>query len=137
MRKVINFFLLLMLLITAGCTTSSLKWSPAGEGETSLSGKKAVWKLNAVNNGLYLFYYIPFFCGSPTRPNRWDYKFFRHCTGEKHALMLLNSKNRQLKADAVEDVKIKYNTNGWIGLGILWSRSFSASGIAVKSKKNR
>ena len=135
MKKILNVFLLLLLLSAAGCATSTLKWTPGVQGERSQAGRKVLWNLEGVNNGIYLFYYIPVFCGSPTRPNRWDYKFFRHCTGEKHAYFLLNSKLKQLKADAVEDVNVKFNSNGWIGLGIFWSRSFSATGVAVQKKK--
>lgn len=137
MKKAFHILLLFLLLATAGCSTSTLQWQPVKAGTTSKSGKKALWHLKGVNNGIYLFYYIPFFCGSPTRPNRWDYKFFRHCTGEKHAMILMNSKLKQLKADAVEDLKIKYNSNGWPGLGIIWSRSFYATGTAVKKNSHK
>jgi hypothetical protein len=125
----------LLLAGSAGCATSSLKWRAARPGEKSSTGKEVLWDLEAVNNGVYLFYCIPIVCGHTKRPNRWDYQFFLHWINEKHALRLLNSRLKPLKADAVEDVSVVYRSNGWIGLGIFWSRSFMARGKAVKKSR--
>ena len=121
-----------LLLSVTGCATSTLKWELPQPGEKSSSGSKVVWHLEGVSNGIYLFYYIPIVCGHSKRPNRFDYQFFLHWINEKHALRLLNSKLKPLKADAVEDVSVIYKSNGWCGLGIFWSRSFMARGKAVK-----
>jgi hypothetical protein len=121
-----------LLLLGTGCATSTLKWEKPLPGEKSSSGNKVVWHLEGVSNGIYLFYYIPIVCGHSKRPNRFDYQFFLHWINEKHALRLLNSKLKPLKADAVEDVAVNYKSNGWVGLGIFWSRSFMARGKAVK-----
>lgn len=136
MKKRVSFLCAAILLLTcSGCTTSTLKWRAPAPGEKSSSGSAVVWNLEAVNNGVYLFYYLPVFSGSSSRPNRGDYKFFRHRINERHALRLLQVNLKKLKADSLEDVTVSYNSNGWIGLGIFWSRSFNAQGKAVK--KNR
>lgn len=125
----------ILLLFSSGCATSTLKWYPAVPGEKSSSGAQVVWNLEAVNNGIYLFYYIPFFCGSTSRANRGDYRFFRDLVNERHAYRLLQGRLKQLKADDVEDVSVTYASNGWAGLGIFWSRSFNAKGKAVKKSR--
>ena len=121
-----------LLFAGSGCTTSTLKWTPPVPEERSSSGSEVVWNLEAVNNGIYLFYYIPVFCGSTSRANRGDYRFFRHLINERHAYRLLNGNLKKLKADDVEDVTVSYASNGWTGLGIFWSRSFNAKAKAVK-----
>ena len=126
---------LLLLAGSTGCATSTLKWHAAAPGEKSSTGQTVLWDLEAVNNGIYLFYYIPIVCGHTKRPNRWDYQFFLHWINEKHALRLLNSRLKPLKADSVEDVSVTYRSNGWVGLGIFWSRSFMARGKAVKKSR--
>ena len=135
MKKTAPFLLILLLLCGSGCATSTLKWTAGNAGEKSSSGQQVLWHLEGVNNGLYLFYWIPVFCGDSRWPNRWDYEFFEHAVNEKHALRLLNCRLKQLKADTVEDVSITYRTNGWPGLGIIWTRSFIAKGKAVKKMK--
>lgn len=135
MKKTAPFLLILLLLCGSGCATSTLKWTAGNAGEKSSSGQQVLWHLEGVNNGLYLFYWIPVFCGDSRWPNRWDYEFFEHAVNEKHALRLLNCRLKQLKADTVEDVSITYRTNGWPGLGIFWTRSFIAKGKAVKKMK--
>lgn len=132
MKKLLPVFFGCLLLVCSGCTTSTLSWTPAQKGEKSSSGKEVLWHLEGVNNGIYLFYYIPVVCGRTSRPNRGDYQFFRHWVNEKHALRLLHSKLIPLKAQSVEDITVKYRASGWAGLGIFWSRSFMARGKAVK-----
>ena len=124
--------MMLLLLAGPGCATSTLTWTPAEKGEKSSTGKKVLYHLEGVNNGIYLFYYIPIVCGHTKRPNRFDYQFFMHWINEKHALRLLHSKLKPLKADSVEDITVTYKSNGWPGLGIFWSRSFMTQGKAVK-----
>lgn len=130
-RSLLMSLLLILLLGSSGCATSSLKWSAAAPGDKSRSGKKVLWHLQGVNNGIYLFYYIPIVCGHTKRPNRWDYQFFLHWINEKHADRLLRSRLKQLRAADVEDVSVEFKSNGWCGLGIFWSRSFTAKGKAV------
>lgn len=135
MKKSIIAVIASILLLGSGCATSTLKWTPAAKGEKSSGGRKVLWDLEAVNNGIYLFYYIPIVCGSTRRPNRSDYQFFLHWINEKHAHRLLSSRLKPLKADAVDDVSVIFKSNGWPGLGIFWSRSFMARGKAVKKSQ--
>ena len=136
MRKILPLFCAgALLFFSCGCTTSTLKWTPPVAGEKSAAGSEVVWNLEAVNHGIYLFYCIPFFCGSTSRPNRGDYRFFSHLVNERHAYRMLHGSLKKLKADTVEDVTVSCSSNGWVGLGIFWSRSFNAKGKAVKKKR--
>ena len=125
----------LLLLLSSGCTTSTLKWRPPAAGEKSASGAEVVWNLEADNHGIYLFYYIPLFCGSTSRPNRGDYRFFSDLVNERQAYRMLQGSLKRLKADRVEDVTVSFMSSGWAGLGIFWSRNFYAEGKAVKKKR--
>ena len=125
----------LLLLVCSGCTTSTLKWTPPAVGEKSSSGAEVVWHLEAVNHGIYLFYYIPVFCGATSRPNRGDYRFFRHLVNERNAYRMLQDNLGRLKAERLEDVSVSFASDGWAGLGIFWSRNFNAKGKAVKKKQ--
>lgn len=135
MRLPACFLSFVLLLGITGCSTSTLRWRPAAEGTRSSAGNPVLWHLQGANSGLYLFYYIPIVSGDSGDPNRFDYSFFCHEVNEKHAEILMNSRLRQLKADAVEDLSVRFSSNGWIGLGIVWNRSFSARGEAVKKIK--
>ena len=132
MKKLCFITVMAGLLLGSGCATSTLKWTPAAKGSVSSAGNKVLWELEGVSNGIYLFYYIPIVCGHSKRPNRFDYQFFLHWINEKHALRLLSSRLKPLKADGVDDITGVYKSNGWPGLGIFWSRSFMARGKAVK-----
>ena len=137
MKRGAVFFLAAVLLGCGGCATSILTWRPVTETRYSSTGKRVLWDLQGSNKGFYLFYWIPVFCGDSNRPNRSDYDVFRHRINEKHAYVLLKSRLKPLKADAVDDVSVTYQNNGWYGLGIVWVRSLSARGVAVKKIKNR
>ena len=135
MKKGPILFLAAVLLACGGCATSLLTWRPVKELRLSSSGGRVLWDLQGSNKGFYLFYWIPIFCGDSNCPNRSDYDVFRHRINEKHAYVLLGSRLKPLKADAVDDVSVVYHANGWYGLGIVWVRSFSARGVAVKKIK--
>ena len=135
MKKTVLGFMAALLLLGSGCATSSLKWHAPVPGAKTSSGAPVAWELEGVNNGIYLFYYIPIVCGHVHRPNRCDYEFFAHWITEKHAIQLLESRLKPLKAKSVEDVSVTYKANGWPGLGIFWSRSFAAKGKAVKKSR--
>jgi len=135
MKKGLCAFLLAVLLTAGGCATSVLRWREPPEGQLSSAGNKVLWDLQGSNRGIYLFYWIPIVCGDSNRPNRFDYDVFRHRINEKHAIVLMNSRLRPLKADAVEDISVLYSSNGWYGLGIIWTRSLTARGVAVKKAK--
>ena len=135
MKKIRILFLAAVLFICGGCATSVLTWRPVKEKRFSSSGGRVLWDLQGSNRGIYLFYWIPIFCGDSNGPNRSDYDIFRHRINEKHAHILLYSRLRPLKADAVDDISVTYRANGWYGLGIFWIRSLSARGVAVKKVK--
>ena len=138
MKKGLGVFLLAVLLTGGGCATSVLRWHPGRAGQVSSAGNPVLWDLQGSNRGIYLFYWIPIVCGDSRRPNRFDYDVFRHRINEKHAIVLMNSRLRLLKADAVEDLSVLYSSNGWYGLGIIWTRSLTARAVAVKkAKKNK
>ena len=135
MKKGPVLFLAAVLLTCGGCATSLLTWRPVKELRLSSSGGRVLWDLQGSNKGFYLFYWIPIFCGDSNCPNRSDYDVFRHRINEKHAYVLLGSRLKPLKADAVDDVSVVYHANGWYGLGIIWVRSLSARGVAIKKVK--
>ncbi len=137
MKKGAVSFLAAVLLVCGGCATSLLSWRPAEGTRCSSSGDRVLWDLQGSNKGFYLFYWITIFCGDSNRPNRSDYDVFRHRINEKHAYVLLRSRLKPLKADAVEDVSVTFQSNGWYGLGIVWVRSLSARGVAVKKAKKK
>ena len=135
MKKTVMFLLAAVLLTCGGCATSLLTWRPVEGTRYSSSGGRVLWDLQGSNKGFYLLYWIPIFCGDSNCPNRSDYDVFRHRINEKHAIVLMNSRLRPLKADAVEDISVLYSSNGWYGLGIIWTRSLTARGVAVKKAK--
>ena len=135
MKKTVFVFFAVLLLLSSGCVTSSLRWQAPPPGTKTSYGTPVEWELEGVNNGIYLFYYIPIICGHVRRPNRFDYQLFKHWIDEKHAIQLLHSRLKPLKAKSVEDISVSYKANGWPGLGIFWSRSFAAKGKAVKKSR--
>ena len=60
--------LLSALLLTAGCNTSMIRSTPPLPGQASASGRAVVGNIEASNTGLYLFYWLPVWSGSTTRP---------------------------------------------------------------------
>ncbi len=130
-KKMMMAVLAAVILATAGCNTSTMTSTPAVEGQTSLSGAKAVANLEADNWGLFLFYWIPIWSGNPSRPNRRDYVMFGNRVQEKYMDAMLRSRAKKLKADAVEDVTIQEDSTGFFGLWIFWRRSMKAMGTAV------
>ena len=135
MKRGPALFLAALLMLCGGCATSLLTWRPVKEERFSSSGNRVLWDLQGSNKGFYLFYWIPIFCGDSDCPNRSDYDIFQHRINEKHAYVLLSSRLKPLNADAVDDVSVTCQANGWYGLGIIWVRSLSARGVAVKKVK--
>lgn len=122
------------VLLVSGCAhTSTLTWTPGLPEQRTSSGKKVMWNLTGVNNGMYLFNCIPLWCGYPTRPNRHDYELFQHLLTVPEMRKLLDDKLKELGADAVEDIEISETSSGAIGLWIVWKRSMRATGCAVKN----
>ena len=121
-------------LLLAGCAqTSTLTWTKPVPGQLSSSGAPVLWNLTAVNNGMYLFYWIPLWCGYNTRPNRHDYELGKHLLTEPEMRRMLDCYLLQLKADRVEDVEYAETSSGALGLWFIWKRSMRARGVAVKA----
>jgi hypothetical protein len=124
----------MVILLATGCThTSTLTWTPGEPEQVTSSGKKVVWNLTGVNNGMYLFNCIPLWSGYSTRPNRHDYKLFQDQLTVPEMRKLLDDKLKELGADAVEDIQISESSSGAMGLWIVWKRSMRATGCAVKN----
>ena len=131
MRKMA--FAALTALLFAGCAhTSTLKWTAGEPGQVTSSGKKVHWNLTAVNNGMYLFNFIPLWSGHPTHPNRHEYELFQHLLTRPKMRLLLDDKLRELNVDAVEDISYTESSSGAMGLWIVWKRTMTATGAAVK-----
>lgn len=127
-----------LLLTASGCAhTSTLEWQSAAPGETSSSGKRVLWRLNAANNGMFLFYWIPVWTGYATRPNRHEYKFFENDLTSHRIRRTLDRYLEEMGAEAVEDFKWSETASGWLGLGIIWKRSIYAEGVAVTTKPEK
>ena len=126
------------MVTETGCAhTSTLEWQPAAPGEISNSGKRVLWRLNAANNGMFLFYWIPVWTGYATRPNRHEYKIFENDLTPHRIRRTLDRYLKEMGADAVEDFKWSETASGWLGLGIVWKRSIYAEGVAVTNKPEK
>ena len=124
----------IMAAVLAGCVrTSTLNWYPPAPDQKSSSGNPVVYNLEAYNCGLYLFYFIPVWSGRPAYPNRKDYKSFAHFVNEEDTRRMMDIHLKKWGAEKVEDLSFSTD-NSWLwGLGILWRRSISAKGVAVKN----
>lgn len=128
--------LFLALVLLSGCVTSTVKHTMASPGEKSSSGNRAVARLEGMNSGVFLFYFIPLWSGKDTRPNRREYKTFRNLVEPVNMKRMLTGYSRKfLKADGVEDIKTEEKSSGVWTLWILWKRSVHGTGTAVKFKK--
>ena len=128
--------LLLALVLLSGCVTSTVKHTMASPEENSSSGSKAVARLEGMNSGVFLFYFIPLWSGKDTRPNRREYRTFRNLVEPVNMKRMLTVYSKKfLKADGVEDIKTEEKSSGVWTLWILWKRSVHGTGTAVKFKK--
>ncbi len=124
-----------LFALLAGCNTSVITVRPPFEGQKSASGREVVGNLEADNWGLYLFYYIPIWCGNYNRPNKRDYEPFAHYIRDKYIDMMLSKRAKLLKAEA-EEVEISESSSGFFSLWIIWRRSNHGTAVAVKSGKS-
>ena len=125
-------------LVFSGCAhTSTLTWEAPVAGQKSSEGNPVVWNLSAVNNGMFLFYFIPLWSGHPTSPNRHDYKIGQNKLTRANMRRQLECLLKPLEADRVEDVKISESSSGAMGLWIIWKRSVKGEGVAVKVQKRQ
>ncbi len=120
------------IVLLSGCTTSSLIETPPVPGQVSSSGYPVAANFKAMNSGVFLFYFLPLWTGSPGRPDQRDYDLFLNQLRPKYARMMMDARLERLEADAVEDFRIRNSASGWWTLWIFWKRSFYASGVAVR-----
>ena len=118
-------------LLLAGCNTSFIRSTPPVPGQLSSSGRPVVGNIEASNTGLYLFYWLPVWSGSTTRPNRREYNMFSDRLHNRYMYPMLEDRSRLLKGDGVEDVISRESSSGWMTLWILWRRTRFLSAVAV------
>ena len=142
MRYGTIFSLLLALFLLNGCVTSTVKHTmidPKGQSKTEKTatpGRREIARLEGMNSGVFLFYYIPLWSGKDTRPNRVEYKTFRNLVQPKNMKRMLKAYGRKvLKADDVENITCEEKASGIWTLWIFWKRSVHGTGTAVKYKK--
>ena len=124
----------LVILGLAGCNTSTVTMLPPAEGQTASSGAKAAANLEGENWGIFLFYWIPLWSGHPGSPNRREYVVFGNRVKGKYMDMMLRQRAKQMKAETIEDLKVRESSTGVFSLWILWRRSISATAVAVEKK---
>ena len=79
-----------------------------------------------------IFYGIPLWSGTPHRPNENEWDLWENQVRERDIRRMLRQRAAQLGADDVDDVKIRETSSGWWSLWIVWRRTISASGVAVR-----
>ncbi len=132
MKKFLMFSAAGVLLLSAsGCITSTAQHYPPVEDQRSSSGKRVIANLEVANNGVFLFYFIPIWTGSPGRPDRMDWDLFENQLKDKHMYLMLHGYSQRLKADGVEDIRMSERSTGMLGLWIFWRRTRMASAVAV------
>lgn len=126
----------LVLLFADGCAhTSRLTWSPAEPGQKSGKGYPVLYNLRGINTGVYLFYFIPLWCGEPGHPNQMDYDTFCNYVRPRDADRLMRSYLHKLEADDIDDLRYQISSTGWMTLWIFWKRTITAQAVAVKKGK--
>lgn len=123
--------LLSALLLTAGCNTSMIRSTPPLPGQASASGRAVVGNIEASNTGLYLFYWLPVWSGSTTRPNRREYNMFSDRLHNRYMYPMLETRAKVLGGDGVEDILSRESSTGWMTLWIFWRRTRFLSAVAV------
>ena len=135
MKKIFLALFSAILFCGSGCVTSTASHIKLQPGTKSSAGRRAVARIEGLNSGVFLFYYIPIWSGKANRPNRRDYDTFQNHVERKDMRRLLDIYADHIGADAVDDVSIRTESSGIWTLGIFWKRSVHGTGIAVKSKK--
>ena len=131
--KLLSAVLLLSLL--CGCATSTMSWRQGEAKQLSSNGREVLYNLRGMNSGLFLFYCIPLWSGTPGKPNRHEYVTFENRVKPGDIHRMFESRLPQMKADLIEDVVTQESSVGWWSLGILWKRTVRGSAVAVKDAK--
>ena len=127
-----GLFCMIALVFTGGCTTSVMQSTPALPGQQSEGGNPVVTNLKAANTGFYLLYWIPLWSGSVSFPNHGAYNLFSDNLEDKYMFRMLDRQCAKDNADGVEDVRLREDVSGWVGLGIVWKKTLHASAVTVK-----
>lgn len=127
-----GLFCMITLVFAGGCTTSLMRSTPALPGQLSESGNPVVTNLKAANTGFYLLYWIPLWSGSVSFPNHGAYNLFSDNLEDKYMFRMLDRQCAKDNADGVEDVRLREDVSGWVGLGIVWKKTLNASAVTVK-----
>ncbi len=133
MRKFIPFCM--VLLLTAGCVTSTMRTYPARPGEKSPSGALVVERIDLMNSGMFLFYWLPLWSGAEHRPNRREYRSFEDRINAKYIYRAFDAQCE--KGQKVEATQIRFRSSGWWSLGILWKRMVFGSALIVEDTDSR
>lgn len=128
------FALLPVLLLLTGCVggTSRVEVTPPYENQVTADGTPVTGNVMAANRGVYLFNCIPIWSGFPDLPNRRRYKPFRNFVREGYNVMMMERMLPKAQGDELRDVKSEYYSSGAWSLWILWNRSLTTTGAAVK-----
>ena len=113
-------FLLCLILLCSGCTTSVCRHYRVAPESLSSSGRIAVAGIRGQNTGCYLFNFIPVWSGKPHRPNEKKWSMWRDYVRKRDIRKMFAVRARQLGADDIEDFSVTEESSG------LWSLGFQA-----------
>jgi len=135
LRRGVFLLAAVLFLLPSGCVTSTFRMTDPDPGQCSSEGHPIRKVLHGMNTGIYLFYWIPLWSGSPRRPNRREYDLFTHQVDWKAMRRMFDKANRRLKGDAIEDFSCRESSSGAFGLWIVWKRAVRAQALCVTWKK--
>ncbi|MBR1951187.1 MAG: hypothetical protein IKA32_01330 [Lentisphaeria bacterium] len=128
-----SLFLLCVMLLCAGCTTSVCRHYKVEPESLSRSGRIAVAGIRGQNTGCYLFNCIPVWSGKPHRPNEKKWSMWRNYVRKRDIRKMFAVRAKQLGADDIEDFSVVEKSSGLWSLGIVWTRTISGQCVAVKN----
>ena len=130
-------FLLCLILLCSGCTTSVCRHYKVAPESLSSSGRIAVAGIRGQNTGCYLFNFIPVWSGKPHRPNEKKWSMWRDYVRKRDIWKMFAVRARQLGADDIEDFSVTEENSGLWSLGIIWTRTISGQCVAVKNPSEK
>ena len=136
-NSILLFAAALSVLFSSGCATSKLKYTPAEPGRVSSGGEPVSHVVEGMNSGVYLFYYIPLWTGSPRYPNQHSYDLLRHQVDDKAIYRMFETAAMRMRADRFDDVTVTHSSVGVWTLWIVWKRSVHGRGVLIRKKRRR
>jgi len=127
----------LLAFFSAGCVTSTLKYTPAEPGRVSSSGAPVSYVVEGQNSGIYLFYYIPLWTGTPQHFNQRDYDLLEHRINDKAIYRMFDVAAKRKRAARYEDVEISFRSSGIWALWIIWKRSVHGRAVLIDEKRSK